>query len=60
MHRHFPDATKLDKSLDRYRRYVEETTGGTADPVDIEQFCAYLDHEHIIGLRGRRHLERRG
>ena len=52
IHRHFPDATKLDKSLERYRRYVADTTGTPTDLVDIEQFCAYLDHEHVLGLRG--------
>jgi SIR2-like domain len=52
IHRHFPAATKLDKSLERYKRYVADTTGIDAQPVDIEQFCAFLDHEHILGLRG--------
>ncbi len=52
IHRHFPAATKLDKSLERYKRYAADTTGGETEPVDIEQFCAFLDHEHILGLRG--------
>jgi hypothetical protein len=50
--RHFPEATKLDKSLDRYRHFVADTTSASARALDIEQFCAYLDHEHVLGLRG--------
>ena len=52
IHQRFGPDTKLDESLRRYRRYVAETTGKSSEPVDIEQFRAFLDHEHILGLRG--------
>lgn len=52
IHQHFPGATKLDKSLERYRRYLLDTTDASPEPIDVEQFCAFLDHEHVLGLRG--------
>ncbi len=44
--------TKLDKSIARYRTYVTATTGKTPDKLNFEDFATYLDHEHILGLRG--------
>ena len=60
IHRHFPGETKLDKSLASYRRFVAETTDGSPRVVDIEKFCAYLDHEHFLGLRGSDTWSREG
>lgn len=51
IHRHFPGETKLDKSVVRYREFLKATTGEDG-PIDIEEFGAYLDHAHILGLRG--------
>lgn len=52
IHRHYPFRTKLDKSLDHFHRYVSDITGTEPNTIDIEQFCSFLDYEHILGLRG--------
>ena len=52
IHQHHPYSTKLDRSVEHYLHYVEGTTGKAAELIDIEEFIAYLDHAHILGLRG--------
>lgn len=42
----------LHRSLDEYREFVEATTGDMPDPVDIEDFATYIDHQHHLGLLG--------
>jgi hypothetical protein len=58
IHRHFPEPTNLDRSLERYADYTRETTGVKQRPVDIEEFCAFLDHEHIARAARLRYMER--
>jgi hypothetical protein len=42
----------LQESLNEYSTYLEDTTGAPADPVDIEDFATYLDHQHHFGMLG--------
>jgi hypothetical protein len=44
--------TKLDKSIDRYRAYLGATTGQSPEKLNFEELATYLDHEHVLGLRG--------
>ncbi len=42
----------LRSSLRAYIAYKVGTQGITPDPVDLEDFAAYLDYEHYLGLLG--------
>ena len=42
----------LHRSFDEYQDYVEATMGTRPDPVDIEDFATYLDHQHHFGMLG--------
>ncbi len=44
--------THLHRSLVDYVAYKQATTGATPDPIDIEDFAAYLDYQHAFGLLG--------
>jgi hypothetical protein len=45
----------VERDLARYVRYVNDCEGGsqTAETVDYEQFLAFLDVEHYLGLKGK-------
>jgi hypothetical protein len=44
--------THLHRSLAAYLTYKEATTGARPDPIDVEDFAAYLDYQHAFGLLG--------
>jgi hypothetical protein len=51
----FQPETHVHWTLDEYLDYVEALNGKPrlpVDDVDIEDFIAYLDHEHFFGMRG--------
>lgn len=52
LHHHVPDGSKLEESLDNFRRYSRALNGGAETPVDIEQFSEFLSIEHYLRLRG--------
>jgi len=45
----------VERDLARYVRYVNDCKGSeqTAETVDYEQFLAFLDVEHYLGLKGK-------
>ena len=45
----------VERDLARYVRYVNDCEGGSqaAEIVDYEQFLAFLDVEHYLGLKGK-------
>jgi hypothetical protein len=44
--------TKLDRSIGRYRCYLEATAGESPRNLNFEDLETHLDHEHLLGLRG--------
>jgi hypothetical protein len=51
----FQPETHVHWALDEYLDCVEAVNGNprpSVDQVDIEDFIAYLDHEHFFGMRG--------
>ena len=52
--------THLHHSLAAYLSYKEATVGAKPDPVDIEDFAAYLDYQHAFGLLGSDTWSREG
>lgn len=48
----FSPSSHLHRSLEAYLEYTEAITGMRPDPVDIESFATYLDHQHAFGLLG--------
>jgi hypothetical protein len=42
----------LHRAVREYLEYVEATTGAVPDPIDIEEFATYLDHQHVFGMLG--------
>jgi hypothetical protein len=44
--------THLHRSLAGYRDYVESATGRRPERIDLENFAAYLDHQHAFGMLG--------
>lgn len=51
----FQPETHVHWALNDYLDYVEAVSGErrlAVDEVDIEDFIAYLDHEHFFGMRG--------
>ncbi len=45
----------VERDLDRYIKYLNDCEGccQTADTIDYEQFLAFLDMEHYLGLKGK-------
>ena len=44
----------IERDIEKYLWYLEEAKGNIVDPekIDFEDFLAFLDYEHFLGLKG--------